>query len=154
KTVRSPRSSKTWSRHAVITRGQRASASTVTGTCTARSCDGRCWSDTSGNESIVQARTVKRFNNLIDNRSRQRHAGGSRRAPSSAHEDCVMRWRRLGLTGSHVATIAGAACASVLMLSTPSGQQGAIPSTGSGEWPTYAGDLASTHYSPLDQIDA
>jgi quinoprotein glucose dehydrogenase len=28
------------------------------------------------------------------------------------------------------------------------------PSTTTGEWPTYAGDLASTHYSPLDQISA
>src|SRR5262245_34321961 len=26
------------------------------------------------------------------------------------------------------------------------------PSTARGEWPTYAGDLASSHYSPLDQI--
>jgi len=28
------------------------------------------------------------------------------------------------------------------------------PLTASGEWPTYAGDLRSTHYSPLDQINA
>jgi len=28
------------------------------------------------------------------------------------------------------------------------------PSTARGEWPTYGGDLASTKYSPLDQIDA
>jgi quinoprotein glucose dehydrogenase len=27
------------------------------------------------------------------------------------------------------------------------------PSTARGEWPTYAGDLASSRYSPLDQID-
>jgi len=65
-----------------------------------------------------------------------------------------MSWRRFRLTGSHLATIAGAACASVLLLSTPSGQQTAIPSTANGEWPSYAGDLASTHYSPLDQINA
>jgi quinoprotein glucose dehydrogenase len=39
------------------------------------------------------------------------------------------------------------------------GQSGATnagrpPSTKTGEWPTYGGDLASTRYSPLDQIDA
>ena len=28
------------------------------------------------------------------------------------------------------------------------------PSTATGEWPTYGGDLASTKYSPLDQITA
>ena len=28
----------------------------------------------------------------------------------------------------------------------------ATPSTARGEWPTYGGDLASTKYSPLDQI--
>jgi glucose dehydrogenase len=27
------------------------------------------------------------------------------------------------------------------------------PSTARGEWPAYAGDLASSRYSPLDQID-
>jgi hypothetical protein len=27
------------------------------------------------------------------------------------------------------------------------------PSTASGEWPTYGGDLGSSKYSPLDQID-
>jgi len=26
------------------------------------------------------------------------------------------------------------------------------PSTANGEWPTYGGDLASSKYSPLDQI--
>ena len=26
------------------------------------------------------------------------------------------------------------------------------PATATGEWPTYGGDLASTKYSPLDQI--
>ena len=28
------------------------------------------------------------------------------------------------------------------------------PATARGEWPTYGGDLASTKYSPLDQITA
>ena len=31
-------------------------------------------------------------------------------------------------------------------------QTGSAPSTSRGEWPTYGGDLASTKYSPLDQI--
>ncbi len=33
-------------------------------------------------------------------------------------------------------------------------QQPITPSTARGEWPTYGGDLASTKYSPLDQITA
>jgi len=33
-------------------------------------------------------------------------------------------------------------------------QAPATPSTARGEWPTYGGDLASTKYSPLDQISA
>jgi quinoprotein glucose dehydrogenase len=33
-------------------------------------------------------------------------------------------------------------------------RQTAPPSTATGEWPTYGGDLANTKYSPLDQIDA
>jgi quinoprotein glucose dehydrogenase len=33
-------------------------------------------------------------------------------------------------------------------------QQPAAPSTATGEWPTYGGDLASSKYSPLDQINA
>ena len=32
--------------------------------------------------------------------------------------------------------------------------QSAVHSTKNGEWPSYAADLASTRYSPLDQIDA
>ena len=31
-------------------------------------------------------------------------------------------------------------------------QAPARPSTATGEWPTYGGDLASTKYSPLEQI--
>src|SRR5262245_55682576 len=38
-------------------------------------------------------------------------------------------------------------------LGSPRAQQAAVPSTAAGEWPSYAGDLASTHYSPLDQIN-
>jgi quinoprotein glucose dehydrogenase len=42
----------------------------------------------------------------------------------------------------------------LLWLQAPRAQQVPFPSTGNGEWPSYAGDLASTHYSPLDQINA
>jgi glucose dehydrogenase len=35
---------------------------------------------------------------------------------------------------------------------TLSAQSVHLPSTADGEWPTYGGDLASTKYSPLDQI--
>ena len=38
-------------------------------------------------------------------------------------------------------------------LMTLQGQNTAPSSTASGEWPTYGGDLASSKYSPLDQID-
>ena len=31
--------------------------------------------------------------------------------------------------------------------------QAPVPSTTTGEWPTYGGDLASSKYSPLAQID-
>ena len=41
-----------------------------------------------------------------------------------------------------------------MWLVTPSAQQSGFPSTVNGEWPSYAGDLQSTHYSPLDQINA
>lgn len=34
------------------------------------------------------------------------------------------------------------------------GQAPVAPSTARGEWPTYGGDLASTKYSPLDQVSA
>src|SRR5215510_3422419 len=32
--------------------------------------------------------------------------------------------------------------------------RGQAPAAKAGEWPTYGGDLASTRYSPLDQINA
>src|SRR6185312_1041373 len=32
--------------------------------------------------------------------------------------------------------------------------QGHVPSTATGEWPTYGGDLANSKYAPLDQINA
>src|SRR5258705_6236590 len=43
------------------------------------------------------------------------------------------------------------------MVSSPAGvagKAGQQPSTASGEWPTYNGDLKGTRYSPLDQINA
>jgi quinoprotein glucose dehydrogenase len=39
-----------------------------------------------------------------------------------------------------------------LVAAGSSGAQTRVPSTATGEWPTYGGDLASTKYSPLDQI--
>ena len=47
--------------------------------------------------------------------------------------------------------VAAAAAAAALALSIEA-QQPARPSTARGDWPTYGGDLASTKYSPLDQI--
>ena len=38
-------------------------------------------------------------------------------------------------------------------LATHSAAQTALPTTDTGEWPTYGGDLANTRYSPLGQID-
>ena len=43
-----------------------------------------------------------------------------------------------------LALVAGAAAAA----------QPVAPSTATGEWPTYGGDLASSKYSPLNQINA
>ena len=41
----------------------------------------------------------------------------------------------------------------VLGAASGSAQRGRRPSTAQGEWPTYGGDLASSKYSPLDQIN-
>ncbi len=50
-------------------------------------------------------------------------------------------------------TLAYALCAlSVSLQTTPANAQHGAPAN--GEWPTYGGDLGSTKYSPLDQIDA
>jgi len=43
--------------------------------------------------------------------------------------------------------------AAILLALHPFAQQAAQPSLANGEWPSYAADLASTHYSPLSQID-
>ena len=50
-----------------------------------------------------------------------------------------------------IALILGAAA---VWFDAPSAQQTGFPSTSNGEWPSYAGDLASTHDSPLDQVNA
>jgi quinoprotein glucose dehydrogenase len=42
----------------------------------------------------------------------------------------------------------------VAWMALASAQQGTQPSIANGEWPSYAADLASTHYSPLAQVDA
>src|SRR4051812_14431102 len=48
--------------------------------------------------------------------------------------------------------MAGVAAA-VTWMAFASAQQGTQPSVANGEWPSYAADLHSTHYSPLAQID-
>ena len=47
--------------------------------------------------------------------------------------------------------IAAAAAVCAGLLAAPSGAQHGAPA---GEWPSYGGDVGSTKYSPLDQIDA
>jgi len=42
----------------------------------------------------------------------------------------------------------------VAWMALASAQQGTQPSIANGEWPSYSADLASTHYSPLAQVDA
>jgi glucose dehydrogenase len=59
-------------------------------------------------------------------------------------QDSLVTTRRVWMT---------CAIAAVLALGVrPGAQAPAIHSTANGEWPTYGGDLASTKYSPLDQI--
>ncbi len=41
-----------------------------------------------------------------------------------------------------------------VLAATVTAQQQAGPSTATGEWPTYGGDLANSKYSPLEQITA
>lgn len=43
---------------------------------------------------------------------------------------------------------------SILLSATTGAQQPSPPSTATGEWPTYGGDLANSKYSPLDQVTA
>ncbi len=53
---------------------------------------------------------------------------------------------------SALTTVAAACVAATLWTSRPAGQQGTAPSLANGDWPSYAADLHSTHYSPLAQI--
>ena len=52
--------------------------------------------------------------------------------------------------------LAALALAGGLMYMTagPSGQATGQPSTKTGDWPAYAGDIRGTRYSPADQINA
>lgn len=56
-------------------------------------------------------------------------------------------WRRFPTMGGSLILLSMA-----LLLTSAAAAQS--PGTGEGQWPTYGGDLASTKYSPLDQIDA
>ena len=64
-----------------------------------------------------------------------------------------MHARRINMAQGKVFTIAVLVGIGALWLQSPRAQQPGMPSTANGEWPSYAGDLASTHYSPLDQIN-
>jgi quinoprotein glucose dehydrogenase len=66
-----------------------------------------------------------------------------------------------GTSGFSRIVLAGLAALSVSLSASTSAlratedrQQPAVPSTATGEWPTYGGDLANSKYSPLDQINA
>jgi quinoprotein glucose dehydrogenase len=60
-------------------------------------------------------------------------------------------FKRFGVTVA--VTTAVLAVGSVRQAGPIALQQG-VPTTASGEWPAYAADLSSTHYSPLDQVTA
>ena len=61
----------------------------------------------------------------------------------------VSRRSPVGLTAARIVALVSLAIGASL-----SAQPAPRPSTARGEWPTYGGDLASTKYSPLDQINA
>jgi quinoprotein glucose dehydrogenase len=50
--------------------------------------------------------------------------------------------------------VASAVVAASWLVLQASAQQGGPPSLANGEWPSYAADLHSTHFSPLAQVDA
>src|SRR5688572_12474778 len=58
-----------------------------------------------------------------------------------------MKWHQPLRIGVVIAVI-------TITASAGSAQRSHRPSTAQGEWPTYGADLASSKYSPLDQIDA
>ena len=53
---------------------------------------------------------------------------------------------------SAAALALGLAVSRLVIAQAPAPAVRPVPSTATGEWPTYGGDLASTKYSPLDQI--
>jgi quinoprotein glucose dehydrogenase len=59
-----------------------------------------------------------------------------------------------GSSGRFASSVAIAALGLVGFLAAVATQTTPAHSTANGEWPTYGGDLASTKYSPLDQISA
>jgi len=65
-----------------------------------------------------------------------------------------MRYDNLGRTTPSVLMLAVAAVALALLPAKVYGQASGQPSTKNGEWPHYAADLASSRYSPADQINA
>jgi quinoprotein glucose dehydrogenase len=54
---------------------------------------------------------------------------------------------------SHVVWSSTVALATAVLLSNGAGAQRVPPGAPNGEWRTYGGDLRSTRYSPLDQIN-
>src|SRR5436190_980349 len=61
---------------------------------------------------------------------------------------------RMILNTRRISVLVGAGgIAAILLALHPFAQQVAQPSLANGEWPSYAADLASTHYSPLAQVD-
>ena len=55
------------------------------------------------------------------------------------------------MPAAHANRLLGGALAALLLAAGPAAAQHGAPA--SGAWPTYGGDLGSTKYSPLDQID-
>jgi quinoprotein glucose dehydrogenase len=53
-----------------------------------------------------------------------------------------------------LAASASVLAALLVWTTRPTSGQGPLFTTQNGEWPTYGGDLRSTRYSPLDQINA
>jgi quinoprotein glucose dehydrogenase len=61
---------------------------------------------------------------------------------------------RKSARNSIAVTLASVVIATAALLAQNTGTARPMPSTARGEWPTYGGDLSSSKYSPLDQINA
>ena len=59
---------------------------------------------------------------------------------------------RIVLAGLAALSVSLSGSSSALRASEDSQPPAVVPSTATGEWPTYGGDLANSKYSPLDQI--